>query len=216
MILQAQSGTQTGAQVPSNTQFANSAASESKREALHARLDAADRQQSEAATKAGVSKDVPAMLVSQDAQGQRTITIPDGKGGSTTIVMDKDGVAVGGRRILPAYTNGPPGREREMPVRRSIFDNSVLMALLLIALGAPVFRIVMHLLERRTASSPADAENARRLQAIERAVESIAEEVERMSEAQRFTTRVLTERSQSPAREFASRAEREKTEPSHD
>jgi hypothetical protein len=49
----------------------------------------------------------------------------------------------------------------------------------------------------RGQSSLADSEIAARLDRIERAVESIAVEIERVSEGQRFTTRLLSERSPS-------------------
>ena len=47
---------------------------------------------------------------------------------------------------------------------------------------------------RGTRRAPLDPENSPRLQRIEQAVESIALEVERIGEAQRFTTKLLAER----------------------
>lgn len=43
-------------------------------------------------------------------------------------------------------------------------------------------------------SAPRDSESANRLARLEQAVESVAVEVERIGESQRFTTRILTER----------------------
>src|SRR5206468_6821140 len=48
-------------------------------------------------------------------------------------------------------------------------------------------------------SAAVNLENSPRLQRIEQAIESIAVEVERIGEAQRFTTKLLAERQAAPA-----------------
>lgn len=63
-----------------------------------------------------------------------------------------------------------------------------------IALGVPLVRARIRERERRSSPGIADAQSAERLARIEAAVESIAIEVERISEAQRFTTKLLSER----------------------
>lgn len=63
-----------------------------------------------------------------------------------------------------------------------------------IVLGVPLVRARIRERERGGAPLLQDAQAAERLARIEAAVESIAIEVERISEAQRFTTKLLSER----------------------
>ena len=65
-----------------------------------------------------------------------------------------------------------------------------------LALGIPLVRAYVRRLESRgvtQASLPGDV--AARLERIEHAVDSVALEVERIAEGQRFTTKLLSERS---------------------
>ena len=66
-----------------------------------------------------------------------------------------------------------------------------------LALGIPLVRARIRERERGHAARIPDAQTAERLARIEAAVESIAVEVERISEGQRFTTKLLAERSPS-------------------
>jgi len=63
-----------------------------------------------------------------------------------------------------------------------------------IVLGVPLIRARIRERERGFISPTVDPQSADRLARIEAAVESIAIEVERISEAQRFTTKLLSER----------------------
>lgn len=63
----------------------------------------------------------------------------------------------------------------------------------------PLVRAWARRIENRGAApAPLRADVAERLERIERAVESIAVEVERISEGQRFVTRVLADRGEIP------------------
>jgi hypothetical protein len=66
------------------------------------------------------------------------------------------------------------------------------------AIGVPLARAYARRLERGPASSDMPPEVLGRLERIEQAVDSIAIEVERISEGQRFTTRLLSDRMASP------------------
>jgi hypothetical protein len=66
-----------------------------------------------------------------------------------------------------------------------------------LVLGVPLVRARIRREERRPLSG-ADPRTDDRLARIEAAVESIAIEVERISEGQRFTTKLLSERSAPP------------------
>ena len=62
-----------------------------------------------------------------------------------------------------------------------------------VAIGVPIARAYARRLESRPATGiPQDV--AQRLERIEQAIDSIAVEVERISEGQRFTTKLLAER----------------------
>lgn len=73
-----------------------------------------------------------------------------------------------------------------------------------IAVGAPLARAFARRMDRDSKSGRLAPEVSSRLERIEQAVDAIAIEVERISEGQRFTTKLLTERS-SAAREQESR-----------
>jgi len=68
-----------------------------------------------------------------------------------------------------------------------------------IAVGAPLARAFARRMERDSKVKIAP-EITSRLERIEQAVDSIAIEVERISEGQRFTTKLLTERSSDASR----------------
>lgn len=107
--------------------------------------------------------------------------------------------------------NGPPvtyssrgesnndGIPPQVPVILGIMG----VTLVLCVVGFPIARAFARLIDRRGTTPPAASrEVTSRLEAIEQAVDSVAVEVERISEGQRFTARVLSERAQEPAREF--------------
>ena len=70
---------------------------------------------------------------------------------------------------------------------------------IVLALGIPLVRGYLRRQEQRRALPPMDIEQAERLMRIETAVESMAIEIERISEGQRFTTKLLSERGAAPA-----------------
>ncbi len=73
----------------------------------------------------------------------------------------------------------------------------------IIAIGLPIARAYARRLESGPPGIP--SEIAGRLERIEQAVDSIAVEVERISEGQRFTTKLLTERTDAPSPPAAAR-----------
>ncbi len=70
---------------------------------------------------------------------------------------------------------------------------------IVLGIGIPLVRAYVRRQERQLSFPPANPENDLRLARIEAAVESIAIEIERISEGQRFTTRLLSERAGAPA-----------------
>ena len=68
------------------------------------------------------------------------------------------------------------------------------------AIGWPLARAYARRLEQGEVSARVPSEVTARLERMEQAIDSIAVEVERISEGQRFTTKLLSERTaQSPA-----------------
>lgn len=135
----------------------------------------------------------------------RIITYPDGKGGMGTLTIGPNGVV--------QNTQVGVGRaSRDIPPGVAALLNDGMVAVVMIVVTLSVARIIGRMMDRRSAAPRADTDTSQRLQAIENAVESIAVEVERISEGQRFTARVLTERAHQPAAEFVGNSVREKSE----
>jgi hypothetical protein len=69
----------------------------------------------------------------------------------------------------------------------------------IIAIGLPIAKAFAARLERKPIGSAVPSEVSARLERMEQAIDSIAVEVERISEGQRFTTKLLAERVAPPA-----------------
>ena len=64
----------------------------------------------------------------------------------------------------------------------------------LLVLGVPFVRALVRRWEREALQPPVSSDVAARLERIEHAVDAVAVEVERISEGQRFTTKLLSDR----------------------
>jgi hypothetical protein len=75
----------------------------------------------------------------------------------------------------------------------------LLPAIVITVLGLPLVRVLARRLDRREGTSaPALAKIEERLGRLEAGIDSIAVEVERISEGQRFTAKLLADRSTEP------------------
>ncbi|MGQ0714471.1 MAG: hypothetical protein ACT4PJ_12180 [Gemmatimonadaceae bacterium] len=74
----------------------------------------------------------------------------------------------------------------------------IIPAFVITILGYPFVRVIVRRLDRREVPPAALTSIAERLGRLEAGVDAIAVEVERISEGQRFTTRLLAERSGEP------------------
>ena len=93
------------------------------------------------------------------------------------------------QNLPPSLNDIPPGA---MEVIRMFF-----MTIAVIALGIPIIRAFTRRFERGPAPpSVAPPDVVARLQRIENAVESVAIEVERIAEAQRFSAKLQAEQAQ--------------------
>ena len=89
----------------------------------------------------------------------------------------------------PLPPSGP-----QIPEGAVIISIAFFIMCAVIAIGLPITRAIARRSDRRAAASPGgDAETRARLERIEQAVDAIAVEVERISEGQRFTTKIMSE-----------------------
>lgn len=63
-----------------------------------------------------------------------------------------------------------------------------------VSIGVPLVRVFARKMDRRSLQPAVPPEVQQRLERMEQAIDSIAVEVERISEGQRFTTKLLAER----------------------
>jgi len=166
------------------------------------------------------------VVTSSDQEGTQQTTIQhDGK--TTTISTDENGVtkiiengkvttvidphtiaqqAAQAATSAIAATPLPPVPPSNGEVPGSVIQlvTIVLAILAIVIIGFPLSRAFGRRMDRKSTVPNADPEVARRLDRIEQAIEAMAVEVERVSEAQRYSARLLTERlPEAPARAVA-------------
>jgi len=91
-----------------------------------------------------------------------------------------------------AFPQFPGGSGPQIPEGAVIISVAFFVMCAVIAIGFPIARAIARRMDKRGAASPAtDTETHSRLERIEQAVDAIAVEVERISEGQRFTTKVI-------------------------
>ena len=87
----------------------------------------------------------------------------------------------------------PPGGP-QVPEGAVIISVAFFIMCAVIAIGVPIVRAFTRRMDKRNVAAPStDAETRDRLERIEQAVDAIAVEVERISEGQRFTTKIISE-----------------------
>jgi multidrug efflux pump subunit AcrA (membrane-fusion protein) len=92
-----------------------------------------------------------------------------------------------------AFPPFPPGGP-QVPEGAVVISVAFFVMCAVIAIGVPIARAIARRTDRRNAGAPsADADTRNRLERIEQAVDAIAVEVERISEGQRFTTKIIYE-----------------------
>jgi hypothetical protein len=100
-----------------------------------------------------------------------------------------------GREGRPIIVQPPPpfpGSGPQVPEAAIIISVAFFVMCAVIAVGLPIARAWARRMDKRNAVAPvSDADTRARLERIEQAVDAIAVEVERISEGQRFTTKVI-------------------------
>jgi|GEM_PF-639320 len=196
-------------QVRQAIQEANQAARDAAQTARQAAQDAKQAAQ-DAKNLARVGSDVqpptpPTPPSPPAAPG--TIVIPTDAGENINISVDGKGIHVsqnGSSTVIPIHDVVPRGAV--------LMTYAVCASFAFVIVGFPLARAFARWLDRRGASSrqsaTLSADVQARLDAMERNIDTVAVELERVSEGQRFTNKLLSERTQMPAGNFAAAGER--------
>ena len=126
--------------------------------------------------------------ISIERSGSRqVITLPNGK----RIEINGDRIAIDGQTFTTV-----PDLRNVVPQGAVAIVEALGTTLVFCVVGFPLARAFARMLDRRGAAPKVSADVMTRLGSIENAVESVAVEVERISEGQRFTTKLLSDRVQ--------------------
>ena len=136
------------------------------------------------------SPDAERVIVTGD--GRTIIVRPDGS-------VDVQGVA-GEEPMMIQPQDGPfgpfgPGGPG-IPVEAVVISIAFYVMIVLVAVGIPIARAFGRRIDKRSAAMPELANVGQRLDRIEQAIETVAIEVERISEGQRYSSRLMTEMKQ--------------------
>jgi hypothetical protein len=71
---------------------------------------------------------------------------------------------------------------------------ALFITVIIVSIGWPIARAIARAIDRKTLTPPTPPEVLERLERMEQSIDAIAVEVERISEGQRFTTKLLSER----------------------
>lgn len=112
--------------------------------------------------------------------------------GSDRVIISRD-VPVG------VATTAPPWDPADIPPRAQEVAIASLFTLATIIIGFPIARALARRIDRSGLSPKVPVEVTSQLAQLNQAVESIAVEVERISEGQRFATKLLSEQHKLPA-----------------
>jgi hypothetical protein len=182
-------------------------AQQAARDAAQAARDAAQAQREVDVERAEASaQEGGRTTVSRNAQGRTVIETPDGR----TVVIDRSatGAALPGEEVIGTASSAPhppfPG-DGGPPESVIVLTGLVMFFLTLMLIGFPIARAFARRMDRRGAAPSPSTDMDARLQRIEHAVDAIAVEVERVSEGQRFATRLLNERAEAEAQPVSSR-----------
>lgn len=148
---------------------------QTRAEVARARAEAAKSLRDQGVTVVGAPT-LPGVIGGIGQDGPITIQTPDGK---TTIV----------RTGMPAGDQIPP---QAVDMAYAFFFTIAAIIILL-----PLARALARKMDRRSAAAVVPPEVSAQLEHLNRAVDAIAVEVERISEGQRFTTRLLTDQRES-------------------
>lgn len=131
----------------------------------------------------------------RNTEGGKVVLITDGQGNTRRIEIGADGQVVSSTVSGVAATAAPPPPRQRQQVRIDVVDMLAIIfgAVTVMTLGTPLVKAWARRFEQRHEIKQ-QAMVEQRLAAIEQAIDSVAVEVERISEGQRFTTKLLADR----------------------
>lgn len=86
-----------------------------------------------------------------------------------------------------------------MAIAGELIPITALLMVPITAIGVPIARAIARKMDRDSAHPVASSDVTARLERMEQAIDAIAVEMERVSEGQRFTTKLLAERARDAA-----------------
>ncbi len=96
--------------------------------------------------------------------------------------------------VVQVPPNAPWMHPSDIPPHVVEVISMVLFAAVIIIVGLPIARAIGRWMDRRGTSAPVNAELAAQINRIEQAIDTMSVEVERISEAQRFQAKLLSDR----------------------
>lgn len=174
-------GNETQAEIQKAIEEAQRAVQDARQDALEAARQA--RAAAQGAGRAGRPSNADAR------PGQNVIVIPNDGGEDVRISVDGQGVHL-----------SQGDRETIIPVRDIVPRGAVQMtyalsaALIAIAVVGPIVRFVLRRWDKRLDNAVISAAVQARLDAMDRNIDTVALEMERVSEGQRFTSKLLEQR----------------------
>ena len=90
----------------------------------------------------------------------------------------------------------PPWQRNQIPPQAVELVTMFIVAVVIVIVGLPIARAVGRWIDRRGLATPVSPELAAQMTRIEQAVDTMSVEVERISEAQRFQAKLLSDREQ--------------------
>jgi hypothetical protein len=135
------------------------------------------------AIRSNIQREIDAATAQATAQGGRATPRPPIAPGQITI-RRPDGNTV---------ISMPPFGDNTIPPQAVDISVAFFLTVAAIVIGLPLARAFARRMDRRGGTAPMTNEIASQLNHLNQAVDAIALEVERISEGQRFTTRLLSE-----------------------
>lgn len=172
-----------------------------ERQVLKEEIDRATREATAQARAASAAAAAAAQRTTQPQTGVLVVPEPPAHPALPRITVERDGktIHIGGARAATAAGAQVPGPDMvirpEIPAEAVVIAVAFFIMLAFIAVGLPLARAIARRMDRQGTAGPAPfpSDVSNRIERIEQAVEAIAIEVERVSEGQRFTTKLLSE-----------------------
>jgi hypothetical protein len=95
--------------------------------------------------------------------------------------------------LQPPWAQGFPDGPPQIPDGIVVMSIAFFIMCAVIAIGFPIARAIARKMDRKAVAPASEGDTRMRLERIEHAVDAIAVEVERISEGQRYTTKVMAD-----------------------